>query len=370
MSGIATGDTAHAQAVQLPLIPASGKQEPAGDTAAVTSQEPLERLSLTRHLHTCNHNVPSQCVSVADVAARYRRVDAIIIENHNDYQPPVVAAPPDGPLVLPGKESATPIHSRQHPLALQHAGILGVDAVQQRTLKITMTEPTAVTLQKVHRAGGDLVYNHPEYPYIQTAGSSARALAYTVPTDEAKLFDAVELFNDAGFKGGNPANVLRWVEQNFYNQGVFPAIVAGQDDHGPAPISAHPTYTLAMVHHRREADIMEAIRARHTFVSKSLDAQLAMSMDGKSTWERNGPVVPGQHRFSTSLSGLPEGAVIEIVRSGEVIGRTVAKDGHGELSLSLDVPAANKRADYLYVRVWTSPGQLHTVGSAVPLNAG
>lgn len=327
----------------------------------------MDRLTVARHLHTCNHRTPSQCVTVDDVAGRYRQVDAIVIEDHFQFGAPSRTPNSDsGPMVLPGREWAVPVHRSGRRKSPHHVGILGVDTLEQSRLKISPHDAPSIMEQKVHLADGALVYNHPEYPYIDTARSSARALDYSLPLKEAAAFDAVEVFNDVGFKGSEPAKVLQWVERTFYKKGVFPAVVAGQDDHGPDPVAAEPSYTMAMVNNRSEAGLMAAIRERRTFVSKSLDAQLTMSVDGRSAWGRSGSVRPGPHRYAAALRGLPQDAVIEVVRNGHVIGRTVARFGSGDITVDLHVQDSQE-PDYVYIRVWLKPGRLHTVSSVVPL---
>lgn len=328
----------------------------------------MERLVVARHLHTINHRKPPQTVTVGEIAGRYQDTDAIIIENHGRFLPPAPADDADpGPLIVPGAEWATPIHPRDGRKDSHHVGLLGVDFYEQSQLHLQTSDAPAVMAQKVHRADGALVYNHPEYPAINKTHHSARALAYTLPLEEARAFDAIELFNDVGFSGSRPSEVLGWVERTFYDRGVFPAIVAGQDDHGPDPVAPEPTYTMAMVDERSEAGLMEAVRGGHTFVSKSRDAQMDLRIDNQSFWQHGGPLLPGKHSFTASLSGLPSGVVIEVVRRGQVIQRTTAASGSADFSLSLSVPAEPGGPDYVYVRVWSSPRRLHTVSSAVPL---
>ena len=328
----------------------------------------LEPFVVARHLHLSNHDSPPKAVSVPQVQQRYAQADAIVVEEHGSFMPPSEpddAAP--GPMVLHGCEWATPIHPPNRPENRHHVGLMGVDSLEQSRLKIQGYDLPELQSQKVHLADGALVLNHPEYPYIDHH-SSAQALDYLLPENEAKAFDAVELFNDVGFTGSSPAEVLKWVEKNFYARGLFPAMVGGQDDHGPSPVAKEPSFTIAMVNRRSEAGFMAAVREGRTFVSKAPEARVNLSLDGHSLWEAPQAPGPGRHEFKASLSGLPPGAVIEVVRGGEVISRSVATAGSNQLAVGLTMPKQGTGPDYLYLRVWREPGKLHTVSSAFPLS--
>lgn len=326
----------------------------------------LERLVVARHLHTANHETPARTVSIADLQRRYAKADAIVVEDHGVFQPPPSGRVPAQPLVIGGCEWATPIHHASGIAAVSHhhVGLIGVDSVEQETLQIRGSDVPTVMAEKVHRANGALVLNHPEYPYIDTR-PSAQALDYTLPLDEAQAFDAVEVFNDVGFRGSDPAQVLAWTERNFFARGLYPAVVGGQDDHGPSPVAKEPTYTMALVASHDGDGLAEAMRAHHTYVSQSPDTVLNLQLDGVPVWERPDRPAPGRHTLSLELSHLPDGAVVEVVRQGAVLARQPASGGSASLSLPLTTTGGDP--DYVYVRVWAVPGKLHTVSSAVPL---
>jgi hypothetical protein len=324
----------------------------------------LDRIVFARHLHTENHETPARRVSIDDLVSRYAKADAIIVEDHGVFQAPPSERPAGKTLVVGGCEWATPIHRSGGPAAHHHVGLLGVDRLEQQRLQIRGSDIPAVMRDKVHQANGALVLNHPEYPYIDKL-PSAKALDYTLPLDEAGAFDAVEVFNDVGFTGSDPAQVLAWTERTFFARGLYPAVVGGQDDHGPSPVAKEPTYTMALVGARDEDGLTAAVRASHTYVSKSPDTVLNLRLDGVAVWERTDRPSPGSHTLSVDLANLPEGAVVEVVRKGEVVARQPASGGSA--SLSLPVTSGGTDPDYAYVRVWRAPGKLHTVSSPVPL---
>lgn len=326
----------------------------------------MERVSLIRHIHTHDHQTPSQSVGLDAIKARYAQVDALILEDHGEFLPtrlPQGTIP--GPVLLHGNEWATPITPTGRPQINHHVGMLGVDASEQEVLQIRGTDPPAQMQKKIHDAGGAMVMNHPEWPYIdQPAFKNRRSqvLDYTFPVEQAQPFDAVELFNDAGFKGNDPLEVLRWVERVFYDRGLFPAMVGGQDDHGPSVIAKRPSYTLLMAQDKREESVMEAIRAGRTYVSKSLGAGLEMTLDGQSVWDR--PRLRATE-LAVSLSGIPDGSKLELVRNGTVVAETTVHGGAAHLDWLL--PRTIRPTDYVYVRAFSPEGDLHTVSSAVLL---
>lgn len=328
----------------------------------------MEILRFARHLHTANHNQTPQKVSIGDLEKRYAQADAIVVEDHGHFQPPLIPESSDpGPMVMHGCEWATPLHLSNGTENRHHVGLMGVDSVEQSKLKIQGYDAPKLMQQKVHLADGALVLNHPEYPYIDKTLSSPKALDYTLPPEEAQAFDAVELFNDVGFHGSNPAEVLKWVEKVFYSRGLYPSMVGGQDDHGPSPVAKEPTYTMALVNDKTEAELMNAVRSGRTFVSKSLQTQVDVRSNGQSLWAHSATFSQSPQIFQTVLSGLPDGAVVEVVRQGEVIGRSIADAGESTLKLTISPPLSAEQPDYLYVRVWRKPGELHTVSSARPL---
>lgn len=324
----------------------------------------MEILRFARHLHTANHDNPPKKVSLEQLAQRYAQADAMVVEDHGEFRAPSDPQDTDpGPMVMHGCEWATPLHLSNGTENRHHVGLMGVDSLEQSKLKIQGYDAPALMQQKVHLAGGALVLNHPEYPYIDKTMSSAKALDYSLPREEAQAFDAVELFNDVGFHGSKPSEVLKWVEKVFYDQGLYPAMVGGQDDHGPSPVAKEPTYTMALVNHKTEADLMDAVRSGRTFVSKALHSEVDILANGKSLWEQDTPLTNGPQSFQTVVSGVPAGAVVEVVRRSEVIGRSIAHSGEASIKLNLG-PEAENQPDYVYVRVWRKPGELHTVSSA------
>lgn len=331
----------------------------------------FQPLVVTRHIHLSNHDTPAKSVSVDQVKQRYAEADAIVVEEHGKFEKPGDPKDSDpGPMVLHGAEWATPIHPQATPARPEnrhHVGLMGVDSLEQSKLKFQGYDGPQLQRKKIELADGALVLNHPEYPYIDASHSSPQSLDYLLPKAEAEAFHAVELFNDVGFHGSNPAEVLNWVERNFYSRGLYPSMVGGQDDHGPSPVAKKPSYTIAMVNHRSEAGFMAAVREGRTFVSKSPDARLSLSLNGNSLWEAPSSLVPGRHELKLSLAGMPPGAVVELVRKGEVIARTPASQGQTQLKVPLEVSAAPNGPDYVYLRVWSEPGVLHTVSSAFGL---
>lgn len=326
----------------------------------------MERVSFVRHIHSHDHQTPSQFVTLDDIKRRYQQVDAVVIEDHGEFKPskmPQGSIP--GPLLLHGNEWATPIHPGGRPDIKHHVGMLGVDEREQKTLQIQGTDPPHVQQKKIHLAGGVMVMNHPEWPYIvQDAYRNKRdqVLDYTFPVNEAKHFDAIELFNDAGFQGNNALDVLHWVERVFYQRGLFPAMVGGQDDHGPSVIAKNPAYTLAIATDKSEDAILAAIRERRTYVSRSADAQLEIRMDGQSMWE-SAPRL-GQE-LTVTLSGVPDGLRVELVKNGQVVATSSVQQG--QTTLSWLPPRSTRQGDYVYVRALTPEGELHTASSAFPL---
>jgi len=107
-----------------------------------------------------------------------------------------------------------------------------------------------------------------QYPYIDNA-PSATVLKYTLPKDQAEPFDMIEVWNKGGFTGGDIEGVLKWTERNFYDRGLFPAVISGMDDHGPEHRRSRFTRSTATA-----GRIAIAIKARS---------------QGAKTWVSDGP---------------------------------------------------------------------------------
>jgi hypothetical protein len=120
-----------------------------------------------------------------------------------------------------------------------HTGIWFVDEKTQAASVLKCGASPKDEKAAVVKAGGLLAFHHPEYTYIEDAEKhkdktpSATALKYTLPKDQAEPFDMIEVWNKGGFTSGNVENVLKWTERNFYDRGLFPAVISGMDDHGP-----------------------------------------------------------------------------------------------------------------------------------------
>ena len=195
---------------------------------SVTKEENSKgKIVFNRHIHTCDHSNKPKCITLKEIQKRYNKSDFISIENHGGFwnQNEMISSPSD-PTLLPGAEISIKTVTGSHGKVSHHVGVIGVDEPEHKQLKIGGGDTAANLHKKVEKANGVVIFNHPEYPYINKE-SSEKALDYVIPYQDAANLDGVELFNDVGFRGGNVLNVLGWVERNFYERGLFPAILAG-----------------------------------------------------------------------------------------------------------------------------------------------
>jgi hypothetical protein len=326
---------------------------------------------MARHIHTENHHNPVGKVTVKEIQNRYKDTDFVGIEDHGRF----FAFPaniPDSvhPSVLPGAESYVQIdliRPTETVNVKHHVGILGVDAAEQSKFKIKQGLKPSEIAENIHKADGVIIFNHPEFPYIDKAGSSEKALDYMISRTEAEPVDGVEVVNDVGFTGSNPLNVIKWVERNFYDRGLFPAIVAGQDDHGPTEISRNPTFTMAITGNNSEHSLMDSLRHSKTFISKARDTKMEINIDGVSGLGEKKLLKYGSaHVMNFELNKIPVNSRVEVVYNGNIIKSFQVNSDSLKESLCF---SANKGKDgktgYLYLRSIGPDDKLNFLSSAL-----
>ena len=73
--------------------------------------------------------------------------------------------------------------------------------------------------------------------------------------------------------------MLKWTERNFYDRGLFPAVISGMDDHGPE----HKAIAYTMIDSNSGTDrdaIKAAVQARKTWVSSDQNARVSSIIEG------------------------------------------------------------------------------------------
>jgi hypothetical protein len=308
----------------------------------------------------------------------------------------------DLPGVIPGNEASAGLEFRffkgtgdriaaarrwrrripERALLQQHVGVLGIPrelyGVEINGEKLTTAKQkfTARYKRQVADRGGVIILNHPSDFF-------ARNLEYSIPFEQARLFDAVEVFNDVGPRryGTNAAMTLAWTETNFFQRGVFPSVVSGHDDHGPNTRSMRgprwPSMLKILTPDGRatEAAALAGIRERATYVVQrptrnnkehkhqgdfAPETTMELVLDGRIGLGAQGLAFRSgsRHRLVVRFDNLPPFSKVELVYNGRTI-RAVAVPRGGHVVATATFAAetgavhagTGERFGYVYAKV-------------------
>jgi hypothetical protein len=318
------------------------------------------------HIHLENHPKPGedlQRVTMQQDCDRYKgKADALVFMEHGGFYgarfhgaATSCKAGQGEPVAILGSECHVTINRTSGTSDWHHTGIWFVDEKTRAASGISCGASPKDEKAAVVKAGGLLAFHHPEYPYIEKAEQrgdktpSATVLKYTLPKDQAEPFDMVEVWNKGGFTGGDVENVLKWTERNFYDRGLFPAVISGMDDHGPE----HKAIAYTMIDSNSGTDrdaIKAAVQARKTWVSSDQNARVSVdqSKAGETTF---------------NLSHLKPGSTVEILQDGKSLGKQAITGD----SFSSTVKGSS---GYAYAKVYdanTDKPDLYLITSAAQL---
>lgn len=319
---------------------------------------------VARHIHLQDHQPRPTRVEIPAIRERYKNAaDFVVIEDHQGFLAKDQVRVPDGlgPGVIAGREYVGKAHTKG--FKEHHFGLMGIDAKEGPAVRVGKRHAAlSRELQaRVHQQDGVLVFNHPEW-YKMTD------LAYRLPADEAAAVDAVEVFNDNAVVHNNPANVLRWVDRNFYQRGLFPAVASGTDEHSDTTVAKTPSFTvtLARSKEKSEANVMSSMRAGATYVTQDLGVRFYGALDlhyalgdrplfGKGT----------SHTLDLDLHGLRPGSRVEIVENGNVVADETVEGDHFVRRHAFSAkPGGDGKHGYLYVIVHDADGATYFATSA------
>lgn len=267
------------------------------------------------HIHLEDHHEDPQThkpaprrVTMQDDCNLYKgKADALVFMEHGGFynSKQSCKAGPSEPVAILGSECHVTINRNGSNVA-HHTGIWFIDSKLQSSSGLSCGASPKDEKAAVVKAGGLLSFHHPEYPYVDKM-SSAKALAYTLPKDQAEPFDMVEVWNKGGFGASDIEGVLKWTERNFYDRGLFPAAISGMDDHGPN----HKPIAFTMIDSGGSTDrdtIKAAVQAGKTWVSTDQNARVSVDTSKK-----------GEATFN--LSHLKPGSTVEIMQDGKSLGK-------------------------------------------------
>jgi hypothetical protein len=260
------------------------------------------------HIHLEDHREPPRRVTMQDDCNFYKgKADALVFMEHGGFynSKQSCKAGPSEPVAILGSECHVTINRNGSNVA-HHTGIWFIDSKLQSSSGLSCGASPKDEKAAVVKAGGLLSFHHPEYPYVDKM-SSAKALAYTLPKDQAEPFDMVEVWNKGGFGASDIEGVLKWTERNFYDRGLFPAAISGMDDHGPD----HKPIAFTMIDSGGSTDrdtIKAAVQAGKTWVSTDENARVSVDTSKK-----------GEATFN--LSHLKPGSTVEIIQDGKSLGK-------------------------------------------------
>ena len=271
---------------------------------------------------------------------------------------------------------------RERAVLQQHVGVLGIPRelygveINGEKLATRKQKFTARYKRQVADRGGIIILNHPSDFF-------ARNLEYSIPFEQARLFDAVEVFNDVGPRryGTNAAMTLAWTEANFFKRGVFPAVVSGHDDHGPKTRSMRGPRWPSMLKiltpdgNATEAAALAGIRERATYVAQrptrnnkehkhrddfAPETTMAFVLDDRIGLGAQGLAFRrgSRHRLDVRFDNLPPFSKVELVYNGQTI-RSVQVPRGGRLSTAATFRAetgavharTGQRFGYVYAKV-------------------
>jgi hypothetical protein len=290
------------------------------------------------HIHLQTDQEPPRSVSMQDDCDFYKgKADAIVFMEHGGFYDPkqkTCKEEQGKPVAILGSECSVTIN-RNGSNGAHHTGIWFVDEKTQTKNGIKCGASPKNEKAAVAKAGGLLSFHHPEFPYVDGPPkiSSAEALAYTLPKDQAEPFDMVEVWNKGGFGASDIEGVLKWTEHNFYDRGFFPAVISGMDDHGPNRKDKVGAFTMIDSGGSTDRNaIKTAVQAGKTWVST--DSNARVSVDQSKA---------GQTTFN--LSHLKPGSTVEIIQDG----KSLAKQAITGDSFSSTVKGSS---GYAYAKVY------------------
>ena len=305
------------------------------------------------HIHLENHpkagQQPRRVTMQEDCDLYKGKADALVFMEHGGFynSKQSCKAGPGEPVAILGSECHVTI-DRNGSNVSHHTGIWFIDSKLQSSSGLSCGASPKDEKAAVVKAGGLLSFHHPEYPYVDKM-SSAKALAYTLPKDQAEPFDMVEVWNKGGFGASDIEGVLKWTERNFYDRGLFPAAISGMDDHGPD----HKPIAFTMIDSGGSTDrdtIKAAVQAGKTWVSTDENARVSVDTSKK-----------GEATFN--LSHLKPGSTVEIIQDGKSLGKQ-AITGDSFSSTVMDL------GGYAYAKVYDAKknkSDLYLITSAVQL---
>ncbi len=384
-------------------------------------------MTLARHLHLRDHahslegRDRDRTTTVMELRRRYDSLgaDHIGLEEHHhaasaaearessNHIHGVFESPhgeEDLPGVIPGNEASAGLEFRffdrarariaavgrwrrrrpQTAVAQQHVGVLGIPREQYgvkingETLATRKQTFTARYKRQVADRGGVIVLNHPSDFFARD-----RNLQFSIPFEQARLFDAVEVFNDVGPRryGTNSALTLAWTEDNFFQRGLFPAVVSGHDDHGPITRSMRGPRWPSMLKiltpdgKATEKAALAGIRERATYVvqrptlnNKEHKHIEDFAPETTMTFVLDGRIGLGaqdlafakssRHRLEVQFDNLPPFSKVELVYNGRTIRTDHVRRG-GSLTATATFaaeagavhPETGRRFGYVYAKV-------------------
>jgi hypothetical protein len=271
---------------------------------------------------------------------------------------------------------------RQRAVLQQHVGVLGIPReaygvkINGEKLRTFRQKLTARYKRQVADRGGVIILNHPSDFF-------ARNLEYSIPFEQARLFDGVEVFNDVGPRryGTNAAMTLAWTEANFFQRGIFPAVVSGHDDHGPATRSMRGPRWPSMLKiltpngAATEKLALAGIRERATYVVQrptrnnkehkrkrdfAPETTMSFLVDGRIGLGAQGLAFASgsRHELAVELDNLPPFSKVELVYNGRTV-RTDHVPRGGSLRARTSFvaetgsihPTSKQRFGYVYAKV-------------------
>jgi hypothetical protein len=359
--GHQTGGILGGNATKPVCVAGSDQANPGTGTTSINAGPQSKPIRVLPHIHLEDHHEDPKThkpdphrVSMQDDCDFYKgKADALVFMEHVDFYnskdpKKSCTAGPDEPVAILGSECYVTINRNGSNVA-HHTGIWFVDSDLQRSSGLNCGASPKDEKAAVVKAGGLLSFHHPEYPYVDKM-SSAKALAYTLPKDQAEPFDMVEVWNKGGFGASDIEGVLKWTERNFYDRGMFPAAISGMDDHGPDRKAKQGAFTMIDSNGGTDRDaIKAAVQARKTWVSTDENARVSVDTSKK-----------GEATFN--LSHLKPGSTVEIIQDGKSLGKQAITGD----SFSSTVKGSS---GYAYAKVYDAKNKpdLYLVTSAAQL---
>ena len=250
------------------------------------------------------------------VAARFgeasvKGLDFLVISDHND-----IRAIRDAAF---GSAGVTGVRAYEASLSGGHAQMLGVPRIYERGNGTA--QATAAMADEVRSDGGVFQANHPAYRLVgQPLGSCAEAAgprmhwayAYTVLPDTIEVWNATTLLRPSEYY---------W--ECWLQRGARIGALAGSDSHGANHLNIALPTTWVYAKSASEADVLAAIRAGRTTLSRVGPRQGAVQLLLEADRDRNGSfesmigdsVSPGTPMRARAV-GAPGAAFLSVRANG------------------------------------------------------